>query len=342
MPWPHLKKRLVLCLGAVGIAALAWWLWAAFLGKLWRELLVWLMHEQNTLHRELARAIRLVAQQGSEGGATAAAWSLISLSFAYGIFHAAGPGHGKAIIATYLGTNRTQLGRGLLLSLLSALMQGLTAIVLAEVLVGMLGWSLRRTQGAALQLEALSFALIALLGALLALRSALALIHHRQAPPPASMFSGTGPGRGLGANPGSKPGRLQAFCADCAGFFQLKQSHLKQRLSWRSGLPIVLAIGLRPCTGAVLVLLIAHTLGLRWAGMAAVLAMSIGTALTIALLALAVISLRQGLLHRLQRKSRPHMTRLFDALGLAGGLAILLLGVGLLRQALVVVNHPLL
>jgi len=61
-----------------------------------------------------------------------------------------------------------------------------------------------------------------------------------------------------------------------------------------------------------------------------------------ALLALAVISLRQGLLHRLQRKSRPHMTRLFDALGLAGGLAILLLGMGLLRQALVVVNHPLL
>jgi len=350
--WPLSKKRLILCLGAAGIAALAWWLWTTFLGGLWHELLIWLMRKQNALHRELAHAIRLVAQQGAGGGATAAAWSLITLSFAYGIFHAAGPGHGKAIIATYLGTNRTQLGRGLLLSLLSALMQGLTAIVLVEVLVGVLGHTLRRTQGAALQLEALSFALIALLGALLTLRSAFALIHHWQAPPPAPMFSSNGPaglGSGLKSDWGKprtgnsgKPGRLQAFCADCAGFFQLKQSHLKQKLSWRSGLPIVLAIGLRPCTGAVLVLMIAHTLGLRWVGMAAVLAMSVGTAMTIALLALAVISLRQGLLHRLQRKSRPRMSRLFDALGLTGGLAILLLGIGLLRQALAVVNHPLL
>jgi len=336
-----MKKWLVPCAGLLLALGLLGWAYAAFSSRLWHEALVWIIAKQNTLHRELARAIRLVAQQQN----FTAAWSLISLSFAYGIFHAAGPGHGKAIIATYLGTNRTQLGRGLLLSLLSALMQGLTAIVLVEVLVGVLGHTLRRTQGAALQLEALSFALIALLGALLALRSALALIHHRQAPSPASMFSGTGPGRGLGANPGStpssKPGRLQAFCADCAGFFRLKQTHLKQKLSWRSGLPIVLAIGLRPCTGAVLVLLIAHTLGLRWAGMAAVLAMSIGTALTIALLALAVISLRQGLLHRLQRKSRPRLNLVFDILGLAGGVLILLLGIGLLRQGLAVVNHPL-
>jgi len=342
------------------LTALMYWLWNGLGNGLWNDGLLWLFRQQTLLHRDLARAIRLVSQHGP-----AAAGSLIALSFAYGIFHAAGPGHGKAVIATYLGTNRVQLKRGLLLSLLSALMQGVTAIVLVEALVGIMGWSLRRAQGAALQLEAVSFGLIALLGAILALRSAWALYHHWREPAPAALFGGGDKGgnhdRAASAFSGSalsgslshhnaalRPGprshtsKFKAFCADCGGFFQLTREHLKQQLSWRSGLPIVLSIGIRPCTGAVLVLLIAHTLDLRWTGMAAVLAMSIGTALTICLLALAVISLRQGLMHRLQRKARPRVNRIFDALTLAGGLVILLLGLGLLQQALRVVNHPLL
>jgi len=339
-----------LYIGLLGVLAAGgvWWVASAFLSGLWYEALAWIIAKQNTLHRELARAIRLVAQQGS-----ASAWSLIGLSFVYGIFHAAGPGHGKAVIATYLGTSRIQWQRGLLLSLLSALMQGLVAILLVELLVGLLGYSLRRAQGAALQLETLSFALIALLGLLLAVRSLLALIHRWQTPPSASLFSGQAgsgsspfaarlPGSSIANNRHSGVGKLKAFCADCGGFFQLKNSLLKQKLTWRSGLPIVLSIGIRPCTGAVLVLLIAHTLGLRWAGMAAVLAMSLGTALTICLLALAVISLRQGLLLRLQRKPRPRLNMVFDGLALAGGVLILMLGIGLLRQTLLVVNHPLL
>jgi len=327
-----MKKWFVPCASLLLALGLIGWAYTAFASGLWHEALVWIIAKQNTLHRELARAIRLVAQQQN----VTAAGSLISLSFAYGIFHAAGPGHGKAVIATWLGTSRSQWQRGLWLSLLSALMQGLVAIALVELLVGLLGWSLRRAQGAALQLETLSFALIALLGLILTVRSVLALNQHRRTPRPQSLFSSNS--AKFNSHPPTSGSRFKAFCADCGGFFQLNHTHLQ---SWRSGLPVVLATGLRPCTGAVLVLLIAHTLDLRWAGMAAVLAMSIGTAVTVSLLALAVICLRSGLMHRLQRKSRPRLNLAFDLLGLAGGVLILLLGIGLLRQGLAVVNHPL-
>src|SRR5690606_24243066 len=109
-----------------------------------------------------------------------AGWPLIGLSLLYGIFHAAGPGHGKAVIAAYLGTSRTRLRRGIVLSVLSALAQGLAAILLVEVAAGLLGYSLRRTHGAGAQLENASFALVALLGAVLALKSAIMLYRRRR------------------------------------------------------------------------------------------------------------------------------------------------------------------
>ena len=52
-------------------------------------------------------------------------WLLVGLSFAYGIFHAAGPGHGKAVISSYMLANEVALRRGILLSFVSAFLQAL-------------------------------------------------------------------------------------------------------------------------------------------------------------------------------------------------------------------------
>lgn len=115
-------------------------------------------------------------------------------------------------------------------------------------------------------------------------------------------------------------------------------------LIWRSALPVILAIGLRPCTGAILVLLVAYSLGLRWAGIGAVLAMSLGTTATVSLLATAAVSFRHVALRVFQRsRAASHHTGLvFDLLGLLGGTAIGLMGVGLLQQGLSTALHPLL
>ena len=293
----------------------------------WSKLLVWIMATQAELHRQLATAMRLVAQEGS-----AATWPLIGISLLYGIFHAAGPGHGKAVITTYLGTSRTRLRRGLFLSISSALVQGLAAVILVEVVANLLGYSLRRTQGTTAHLESVSFALVALLGTVLALRSAWGLYRRWRQPPnkAGSLFSGSG--------------KMQAYCADCGGPHRLTHEHMSQPLTWRTGLPIVLAIGMRPCTGAILVLLAAYSLDLRWVGIAAVLAMSLGTAATVSLLATAAVSFRHIALRFFQRGAcSGHQAGIvFDVLGLVGGTAIGLMGIGLLQQSLGTVPHPIL
>ena len=108
----------------------------ASLRSLWARTTIYIRTQQRELHRELAGAIKAVRRDGA-----AAAWTLIVLSFLYGVFHAAGPGHGKMVISTYLLTHKSALRRGLWLSAAASLTQGLTAIVLVLVLVALIGWT---------------------------------------------------------------------------------------------------------------------------------------------------------------------------------------------------------
>ncbi len=319
------SRAMLICAFMVAFV-LAAWVMSSHYG-VWNRFTVWVMSTQGELHRQLAAAIRQFAQEG-----WAVACGLIGISLLYGIFHAAGPGHGKAVITTYLGTTRTRLRRGLFLSLVSALAQGIVAVILVEIVVNLLGYSLRRTRSTAGQLENLSFALVALLGAVLAVRSAMGLYRRwrESKRKPVSLFSGGG--------------TLQAYCAECGGPHSVSKEHISQALTWRSALPIILVIGLRPCTGALLVLLVAYSLDLRWVGIAAVLAMSLGTAATVGLLATLAVSFRHVALRFFQRgaTSPMHTGMVFDMLGLSGGLLIGLMGWGLLQQGLNAAQHPLL
>ena len=81
----------------------------------------WVNTQQQDFYRALTGALKTMKQDGS------GTWLLVGLSFAYGVFHAAGPGHGKAVISSYMLANEVALRRGVLLSLLSALLQGITA-----------------------------------------------------------------------------------------------------------------------------------------------------------------------------------------------------------------------
>ncbi|WP_276808474.1 nickel/cobalt transporter [Castellaniella defragrans] len=323
--------RLPGALAAAGLAfGLAFLLWA-LLGEQawWGRTLAWIMDTQAGLHRRLAQAMRLVGEEG-----WIAALPLIGLSFLYGVFHAAGPGHGKAVMTAYLGTHRVRPARGLLLATAAALMQGAVAVLLVEVVADLLGYSLRHTQRAGTHLENLSFALVALLGAMLALQGAAALYRRWRGPrpdaPPRGVFT-----QGAG---------MRAYCADCGALHDLAGAHLDGTRGWRASLPVVAAIGIRPCSGAILVLLVAYSIDLRWAGIAAVMAMSAGTAATVGALAIGAVSLRGGLMGLLGRGrgASRRMRAAFEVLGLLGGLCIFLMGVGLLQQGLRTPAHPLL
>ncbi len=54
---------------------------------------------------------------------------------------------------------------------------------------------------------------------------------------------------------------------------------------WRRGLSAIVAVGLRPCSGAIIVLVFALAQGLFWAGVASTFVMGIGTAITVAAIA---------------------------------------------------------
>nr|WP_128565031.1 nickel transporter [Methylobacterium crusticola] len=231
----------------------------------------WLLAMQAGFSRSLQAAVTGI--KGGEGGYGL----LVGLGFAYGVLHAAGPGHGKAVIAGYLMAGERALRRGFTLSLAAALLQACVALALVgggAVLLRLTAAGLNRAGTA---VETAGFACVALLGAVMTWRKAgrLAGLLEREAGP------GCGP--------------------DCGHAVLADGARVEGLATWREQAGVVLAAGTRPCAGAVLVLVFALSQGVLWTGVAAVLAMALGTALTTGALAgLAVFA--KGL-----------------ALGLAGG-----------------------
>src|SRR3954452_20432660 len=127
----------------------------------------WLLAEQSRFYLMLTSTIRT---NGS------AAWTLAGLSFAYGVFHAAGPGHGKAVIASYMIANERALKRGLVLTGFAALLQGVVAITIVTIATLIFNATAKRMTDSAAVIEQVSYAAIAALGLWLVWRKGRALI----------------------------------------------------------------------------------------------------------------------------------------------------------------------
>ena len=119
----------------------------------------WILAKQSEFYREMSATIRAAKSDGS------AVWTLLAISFAYGIFHAAGPGHGKAVISSYLVANQETARRGIVLSFASALMQSLVAVLIVGIFAWLLNATAKTMCGAERVIEIASYALIAAFGA---------------------------------------------------------------------------------------------------------------------------------------------------------------------------------
>src|SRR6202035_5448205 len=119
----------------------------------------WLLAKQSEFYREISATIRAAKSDGS------AVWTLLAISFAYGIFHAVGPGHGKAVISSYLVANQETMRRGIVLSFASALMQSLVAVVIVGICAWLLNATAKTMCGAEKVIETASYALISAFGA---------------------------------------------------------------------------------------------------------------------------------------------------------------------------------
>jgi nickel/cobalt transporter (NicO) family protein len=317
----------------------------------------WILQTQRDLHRRLTT----VLHELDEAPTVRTAAVLIVASFLYGIFHAAGPGHGKAVVSTYLLTHRQSLGRGIWLSTAASLMQGVTAIAAVLILVGMLGWLARDTMGQVRSLELASFLLVALLGLWLVWRGLRSIWRLRQEPSdasqvdaePAAIPSGTA-GRPLPAGDAFTPvtvgnhsavRRLQPAHGmhqhgpDC-GCGTPHHVDPNQRGPWYA---TVFAVGIRPCSGAILVMAVSYMLGIWLAGIAAVLAMSLGAAITVSVLAILAVQARDWTRQLLRPTPLSRFRYAGPLVGIAGGLVIFFVGWTLFQGTLAVapVRHPL-
>jgi len=308
------------------VLLLAMFLWQAPAVNLaWSEYLILVQSVQRDLHLSLSGALRNIEADGF-----GASLALIGLSFLYGVFHAAGPGHGKIVISTYLLSHESQLRRGVILSFASALVQGLTAIVIVTLAVWLLNLSMRQTRGMANDVEVASFALITLMGLMI---MASRLWQLRKAPT-AEAISGQHEHKHE-----HKHGHAHGHCDHAHG---PSQSDLDAALSFRTFIGIVLSIGIRPCSGAVIVLLLAYSLDLGMVGLFAVLAMSLGTAITVSVLASMSVYLREAAKRLLVMMPDGGAVtgRIMDIVGLIGGVVIFVFGASMLNIALFTPVHP--
>ena len=209
-----------------------------------------------------------------------AMWTLTGLSFAYGVFHAAGPGHGKAVVASYLIANERALRRGLVISLLAALLQGTVAIALIGILALVLHATSPVMRDTASLIEKASFAGIAVLGLWLVWRKGGALLRAWADPyakPPTTSS-------GFVCEP-CEPDAAHVHTSACGHVHMPDPRRLGADFSWKSAALTVVAAGVRPCSGAILVLVFALAQGLFLVGVGSTFAMSLGTAVTTAALA---------------------------------------------------------
>jgi nickel/cobalt transporter (NicO) family protein len=292
----------------------------------------WLMAKQASYYREFTGLIRAAKADGS------AVYGLLGLSFTYGIFHAAGPGHGKAVIASYLVANGETWRRGVALSFASALLQALAAVAIVGIAAVLLGGTAKMMGDAVRVIEIASYLLVIALGIRLTLikvrsfRAALrmvkqrsAAIDHAHAHAQGHRHAHVARSQAHHHHHGAPDGH--AACATCGHAHGPEPRDLTGPGGWRRGMSAIFAAGLRPCSGAMLVLVFAFAQGLFWTGVASTLAMGLGTAITVAALATLAVGARSAAARLANGKQGFGLLALR---GLEAGAALAVIAVGLL------------
>ncbi|SEC93166.1 ABC-type nickel/cobalt efflux system, permease component RcnA [Rhizobiales bacterium GAS188] len=260
----------------------------------------WLLAQQEWFYRQMADTLKGASDHNGF------ALGMVLLAFGYGIFHAGGPGHGKAVISAYLIANERALWRGVALSTAAALLQALVAIAIVFVA----HFALRATAIGMTQLanrvELVSFAAIALYGLVLTWRKAAPLAARLTHEPRAGALTGISASARLAPHEhvhdydhhhddhaGHDHGHehhahaeSHAHDHDCCDHHVPVEFVQSPSFRWRDAVPVVIAAGSRPCSGAIIILVFALSQGLVAAGLAAVFAMAIGVAITVGALAI--------------------------------------------------------
>lgn len=300
------------------VAALALWLWG------WGgadRIAHWAAREQQEVQRGLAGALRAV-----RGGEPWALAGLLGLCFSYGFFHAAGPGHGKLVMGGYaMGTDVPRL-RLIGLTLAGSLGQAVTAILLVYAGVLVLGWGRETmTDLADGTMQAVSAGAIVLVGLWLVGRGVRKLWRARGQDGAVAQIQDHADDHHHAHHDHAHHGHTHddhGICDTCGHAHGPTLEQVAGVRTWRDGLAVVLAVAIRPCTGALFVLILTYGMGIPLAGILGAIVMALGTALVTLTVALGAGQLRGGLAERLTGSGG---LRMMAGIEIAAGAAVALI-----------------
>lgn len=255
----------------------------------------WIAQRQAEFYRVLTGALADIKQNGW------AVWVLLLVSFAYGVFHAAGPGHGKAVISAYVLSSGETVRRGVAISFAAAFVQAASAIAIVLVMAVALQVTAQSMTRATEWVEIFSYLLIALVGAWLLWSKIFGNGHHHH------------------HHHHHHSGHAENDDSNARG--------------WRARWSAIAAVGIRPCSGAIIILVFSLAQGLFIAGIAATLVMAIGTGLTVAVLATLAVSAK-GLALSIAGTRSSIVSGFVRGIEITAALAVLVFGLLLLGGAL--------
>tara|TARA_B100001059_G_scaffold224258_1_gene250131 strand:- start:552 stop:1667 length:1116 start_codon:yes stop_codon:yes gene_type:complete len=347
----------------IGVVALflvavgAYQLWS-----MWPSLVISSIQWQREVNSELADLL-----YDAKSNPWGAGSYLIGFSFIYGMLHSLGPGHGKVIVSTYLATHPTKAKASLVLTVVSALLQALVAILLVSVLIWGFSASMRVVNDKANMFVSLSFALVAIVGALICWKALKNIYSTMRKPklkvkaittlatdtssvmsvrPSISVQSPIAPRSSVSAdsailNPTNALQPVEHAHADhshtdcgCGHQHVADPEAINKASTIREYAGIIVTIGVRPCTGAIMVLLFANMVGLYWMGVLSALAMAVGTALTTSLIAMMTLTgkhLVKRYLAAGNKKGNGSLKVTGHYLQLLGGLLLIVIGLLLMN-----------
>jgi len=317
-------QRRILILG-LGVAAVLALLWAS--GAL-QGLERWAAASQREVQNAMAAALRRL--KAGEAGALGA---LLVVAFGYGFFHAVGPGHGKVVIGGYGLGRRMRLAPLAAIAMVSSLAQATTAVVLVYTGVLLLGWTRERLVGFSEQwLDPLGYGAIAAIGVWLILRGARSALAPgavpavaRSEPVFAFPMPATATSRlALEAVPPFPPAATRPHIHDancgCSHAHGPSLAQIEQVAGWRDAAMLIGGIAIRPCTGALFLLILTWRMQIGAAGIAGAYVMALGTATVTLTVAVLSVWAREGAL----ALPGARLARALPLLELAGGAVIVL------------------
>ncbi|MEO9460942.1 MAG: nickel/cobalt transporter [Lentilitoribacter sp.] len=288
---------------------------------------------QQQFYRALTTALREMKTEPAK------LWLLVGMSFAYGVFHAAGPGHGKAVISSYMIANEVELKRGITLSFMSAFMQGITAIVVVGAVYFILRGTAISMSDATFVLEAASYVLIILFGCWLLWKKTKSWFapkdhdhNHSHQHDEHNHEHEHAHHDHVHHDHSHEHLAHGETCSSCGHAHMPDPKSLSGDLTLRQAWSAVIAVGLRPCSGAVIVLSFALLHNLYLGGILSVFAMSIGTAITVSILATLAVTAKNTAV-RFANSDRAAM-RIGSTIEVLGAVLIIVLGILLLGAVL--------